>query len=277
MMTIMMGHNRRDVMEQAVLLLVQNTEGPVWVLDNGSQEDLRGLGAPVVRLPENVGNYRAFVEALHFAESENADLVAIFHSDLFVYEAGWDRRVEGHFRADPLLGLAGFAASDKIDQNGGRGLGTRTNYQGRVLWSAKADVHGKRDSGFHVAAQVDGVSMVFRTEVLRAIGNREDFPPHHWYDRLMSCQVLEAGFRVAYVGVEVDHPGGTTTMFEQSYHDLAKAWCQRRGVSDQEQPGNWDLAVYREGERQFLREYRDEKHFIPLEVASDWSVRHYDR
>lgn len=91
---------------------------------------------------------------------------------------------------------------------------------------------------------------------------------------MMSCQVLEAGQRVGFLGIECDHPGGTTTMFEQTYHDLCRRWCEEHGVSDAEQPGNWDLAVYRAGERVFLSEYRDQKHFIPLHVEQDWSVHH---
>lgn len=179
MIVLVMAHNRRDVLADALASVLAATErAPIWVLDNGSQQDMRGLGVPIVKLLDNIGNYRGFVEALHFAEAMNQEIVAVLHSDFYIWERGWDRRVEEAFSGDPLLGLVGFAASHQVDGSGGRGLGTVTNYQGRApRWSSKAEVHGRRFTGFMAAAQVDGCSMVFRTETLRSIGLRSDFPP----------------------------------------------------------------------------------------------------
>ena len=114
--------------------------------------------------------------------------------------------------------------------------------------------------------------MIFRRATLQEIGFRSAFPPHHFYDRFMSCQVLERGWRIAVHGIACDHLGGQTAVCEPAYHALANQWAKGRGVSTL--GDNADLALYREGERLFLKEWRDEKRFIPLMVGEDWRIMH---
>ena len=153
---------------------------------------------------------------------------------------------------------------------GGRGLGTMLNFQGRGGGSP-AEVHGRRITGLCPAAVLDGCAMIFRRSALREIKFQPDFPPHHFYDRFLSCQMLERGWRLAVQGVACDHLSGQTADHEPSYDALAQRWAAARGLLALE--GNWDLTVYREGERQFLKTWRDEKKFIPLTVGNDWKIR----
>lgn len=266
MITIVTAFNRADILARTIPQVLSVTGSRVVLLDNGSESPIVVDGAPVVshRLPVNVGNYKAFEIGLALAGELGEEIVAFLHSDVFLYDIGWDGRVQGLFDGDPGLGLVGFAASNEVESHGGRGMGTVTNYQGRQECGGAAAVHGRLGTGFEYVAQVDGMAMVFRASALRSVGFRDGFPIHHFYDRLMSCQMLEAGWRVGYLGVACDHLNGRTTMFEQGYYDLARQWCEARGIANK---GNWDLTVYKEAERQFLDEYAVRKKFIPLRVG----------
>lgn len=234
----------------------------------------------LIRLKENIGVYPTFWEGLKHTD---ADVIAYLHTDLIINEKGWDTRLLQAF-GDNKLGLVGFVGSHQLDSNGGRGFGTTSNFQGSIYqlstglikegWKehydwrgSPAEAHGLRNSGYTRAAVVDGCAMVFRRSVLEFIKQRPEFPPHHFYDRLLSAEVREHGFEVAVLGIGCDHISGQTVNQENAYSRLAEAWCVNHGLSmEKENVHNWDSVVYREAERQFLKEYRDIKHLIPLSL-----------
>jgi GT2 family glycosyltransferase len=264
---------KKDVAETRI-----NTEGTYEEVSN----------IQIVRLDHNIGVYPTFWEALKHTD---ADVLAFFHSDLILTEKGWDTRVLAEFEKNPKLGLLGFIGSDEIDASGGRGLGTTSNFQGamtarnlanggRKAWhGSPAEAHGKRNSGYTKAAVVDGCAMIFRREVLEQIEQRPDFPLHHFYDRLLSCEVQEKGYEVGVLGIGCDHISGQTVNQENAYHKAAREWAVNhetpfvynldiisRDNTPTEADVNWDATVYKEAERQWLNEYRDIKHFIPIHV-----------
>lgn len=272
------------VIDEAWKNLSGKHEVKFLILDNGSRsiflktppkrnDEYVPLTFSLVRFPQNIGVYPTFWQAL---EHTNADIVAYFHTDLFVAEPGWDERVIRAFEADPQIGLVGFIGSDEIDGSGGRGLGTSSNFLGGVYavgegneilkeWhGSPAEVHGRRETEYMNAAVVDGCAMIFRRSVLEAIPQRPDFPPHHFYDRLLSTEVLERGFKVGVLGVSFDHISGQTVNQEQSYHTMAEEWATAHGIPKHE--GGWDATLYLEAERQWIAEYRDTKHLIPCKV-----------
>lgn len=277
--------NQFSITRQAIQYLLeareQENDYSIIVLDHGSdvEFEIDAPGVEIYRTDDPVGSYPVFKEALGLTD---ADILAFFHTDTFIYEKGWDKRVMAEFEKDPRLALIGFIGSNEIDSAGGRGLGTTSNFQGRrtlknlVLeqgqrdyeyWSGSpAEVHGKRNNGFAKAAVVDGCSMILRRVALEEIGFREGFPPHHHYDRLISCQLLEKKWNIGVLGIEFDHISGQVANQEQKYHDLAKKWILDHKIRPEAIGVNWDLEVYLEAERQFLREYRDQKHLIPVKV-----------
>ncbi|MGI0130351.1 MAG: glycosyltransferase [Thermoplasmata archaeon] len=278
--------NRADVVKQSIGFLREHTspESIVVVLDNGSQPPLSEVldwrdpeaGFSVMRLPQNVGNYPTFRVGLEFAAQGQVDHIAFLHSDFLMYEHHWDRQVLDQFALFPDLGLIGCVGSNEIDGSGGRGLGTVSNFLG-AHGAHGAEIHGKRAPGLTPAAVIDGCAMIFRTSVLDAIGMRANFPPHHFYDKLMSCQVLEAGYKVGVLGLRCDHLGMRTVGFEQAYHDFAHAWAEAHDLPPYIDDGgnpNWDLTIYLEAERQLLSEYRGQKGLIPCYVDADWTLHH---
>lgn len=276
MIAIVPAHNRFDLLKMQLEALVAASDPArttILVLDNGSRTPIARepwiaeLPVSTWRTPANCGNYPVFeIARRQLVVGPPDTVIAFLHSDLLVWEAGWDARVEGVFAREPRLGLIGFVGSDTIETDGGRGLGTVSNFQGRVGGGA-ALVHGRQDAGLSWAAVVDGCAMIFRRACLNAIGVREGFPPHHFYDRLMSLQALEAGWRVAVLGIACDHLGGQTSVLEPGWDEVAHAWCEAHGIP-QPADGGWDLAVYREAERQLFAEYRDGKGLLPVRVEA---------
>jgi hypothetical protein len=234
----------------------------------------------VVRLSKPIGVYPIFWEALKHAQGE---VICFFHSDLIVCERAWDDRIANAFNMNSNIGLIGFIGSNEIDSNGGRGGGTTSNFQGAEYearnehgvenkWKGSpAQAHGKRSGNLSLGAVIDGCSMIFRRSVLEQIKQRPGFPPHHFYDRLLSCEVRELGYDVGVFGIECDHISGQT-VGSQAYVDFAKMWCLKNLiVSRLPHPGdvnvepNWDMLLYQEAERQWLSEYRN-KGFVPSRV-----------
>lgn len=305
--------NQFEIALQTLDYLIQNLENPhdveFLVLDNGSKELFlpafakefenkrfgnRGVEVRIIRYEQNGGAYPfIFAEGVKHAKSP---IIAFFHSDLFVYQKGWDTNVIAHFEGNSNLGLLGFIGSTQMDNHGGRGLGTHSNMQGKVTarpsggeWRGSyAHIHGKQDAGFVIdGAVVDGCVMIFRKECLEKVGFKDNYPIHHFYDRMLSLQTLEAGYKVGILGIEFDHISGQTVNQEQTYQDSAKAWFKEKlGLDTPEQwaelrkdwvyggdrnnpshgkvPNQYDHATYLEAEFLFLTEYRDSKKIIPV-------------
>ncbi len=247
----------------------KNWTTEIIAIDNGSAKPFKRESIHCVYLKKNIGVYPIFWEALKHTD---ADILAFFHSDLILAEPNWGKRVLEEFAKRPKLGLLGFVGSNEIDNDGGRGHGTTSNFQGnesmrqnadgtKTVWKGSpAGMHGRCSDGYSQAAVVDGCAMIFRKEVLEKIKQRENFPPHHFYDRLLSCETREIGYEIGVLGIACDHISGQTVGANPDY---GKEWCEAHNLSMIE---TWDKTVYLEAERQWLTEYRDVKKLIPCKV-----------
>ena len=295
----------------STLELPEDTE--LIVLDNGSdasftefvkkrwEEGTLPFRLTIHRALANTGNYPLFEKGCEIAKGE---IVAFMHSDVFIYQKGWDTNVRAQFDGHPELGLLGFIGSTELDAHGGRGTGTVSNMQGKTMvymepvvgesveakqWTgSEAHIHGRQDAGMTIdGSVVDGCVMIFRKSVLEQIGFKEDFPPHHFYDRMMSAQVIEAGYKVGILGIEFDHVSGQVANHESKWGETAKSWAKTHlGINEPHEwndlpesvawrrnsmnpsagqtPNGWDHVIYLEAERRFLTEYRDQKRVVPL-------------
>ena len=285
--------NGQEILEESLQLILDNsvTNPEIILIDNGSQNILEyeneKQNIKIIRNEKNIGNYPTFKQGL---ELSSGDIIAYLHSDLFIEERGWDQRVLDSFRDYPKLGLLGFVGSNEIDGLGGRGSGTRSNMQGQLhggFQGSKASDHGIVTFSYNKGAVVDGCSMIFRRESLERIGFRENFPLHHFYDRLMSCQILEAGYEVAILGIAFDHISGVTSNTSSEYQEITNQWFKENynvselseflnipGIKEfmikrygkEDIPHSWDEANYWLAEKMFLEEYRDKKHLIPIKI-----------
>ncbi len=243
------------------------------ILDNGSDSPIQEQdfpGAKIVRNEKNIGVYPTFKQGMEVAQG---DIVAFFHSDIVVWEKGWNNRVIDVFSMDDSIGLVGFIGSNEIDYNGGRGSGTASNFQGREIsnglktWAGSSwDKHGRHLMGYMKGAVVDGCVMIISKEAWSKIKYRENFPPHHFYDRLISTQILENLFSVGILGIEFDHISGQTVNQEKGYQIMAYDWLDSKGLTDNDFQDNYnyDQDIYLLAEEEWLTEYRDKKHIVPL-------------
>jgi GT2 family glycosyltransferase len=291
------------VFEQLIKVTSITPEIEFLLIDDGSTEEPH-LTVPtkfanpnlirVVRNEKTKGVYPSFKQGF---EETTGEIVAFMHSDMVIWEEGWDKRVIAEFDSQPKLGMIGFIGSNEIDAWGGRGLGTASNFMGRTLrsvlqigapsWTGSpAEPHGRRIRGFEKAAVVDGCTMIIRRRAWQEIEYREDQPPHHFYDRLIACQLLEKGWQIGVLGIECDHFSGQTANQEPAYAEMCREWAKENlGIDSFEEyrnysrwfdsvanpskgkiPHNWDSVIYQEAERMFLEEYRDLKKLVPLIV-----------
>ena len=146
-----------------------------------------------------------------------------------------------------------------------------SNFQGKEGGSP-AECHGARITDLRAAFVVDGCAMVFRREALsQALEVAGDFPPHHFYDRLLSLVMYELGWRTAVLGIACDHLSGQTANTQGGWVDTAMDWCRQQGLPAD---GDWDHAVYLAAERSFLRRL----HAIMgayrlIRVSADFTIR----
>lgn len=252
------------------------------ILDNGSDIPIQEqdfLGAKIVRNEKNIGVYPTFKQGFEVA---TGDVVAFLHSDVVIWQYGWNNIVLDTFNTYNNFGLCGFIGSNEIDDRGGRGGGTASNFQGREItdrlktWTGSDWTHhGKHLTDYMKGAVVDGCVMILSRKAWNRIGYRKDFPPHHFYDRLISTQILEAGYSIGVLGIEFDHISGQTVNQEKGYQKMAWEWLKKnQPIQDYEMTRtfgdfdsrNYDEALYKRAEYMWLKEYRDEKHIVPLSI-----------
>jgi len=286
-----------ELLKTAIRHIVDNRariDTEIVVLDGNKEEGLDkelGKDVRVVRI-ENQGVYPTFQIGMN---NTSAPIVAFFHSDLIIDSNGFDERIIREFETRTKLGLLGFVGSNELDASGGRGLGTVSNFQGKryyaefttctevgcfdgvndghqhpkLVWvGSPAEAHGKRTTGSVNAAVIDGCAMVVRRKAWNEIGTIKDFPPHHFYDRLISCQMLEQGWDIEVLGIACDHISGQTVNKEPAYNTLAEEWSKKNLTPDK-WVGNpphyaWDETVYQEAERRFKSLYGD---MLPTKIV----------
>lgn len=249
----------------------------IVLVDNGSEkpyhlEIVNDLDL-YIRYGKNIGGNAVFHRWMedNWFGNDLPEYMAFFHADLMIHEQHWDHRVIEAFESDDKLNLIGFAGSNEIDQLGGRGAGTMLNYRGAFFrgigHASPAEAHGRRMTGLEPAAVLDHMSMIFRrTELEKLTPQEGNFAPFHFYDRLLSCEVLERGGHIAVMGIDCDHfSGGTGPGADK----LMIKWLEDNDV--QYDPNRPDLAMYVESERRFKDKYI-RNGFAPLRVLPDYSI-----
>lgn len=258
------------------IMVVDNGSDPEYNIPPGTDESPEVL----LRYDTNIGGnavfHRWMVDDWFSAAGDTADLpefIAFFHCDLMIHEKGWDQRVVDAFDADPDLHLIGFAGSNEIDELGGRGGGTMLNYRGAFFegigQASPAEAHGRKITGLEPAAVLDHMSMIFRRTELEQLTPQEGhFAPFHFYDRILSCEVLERGGHIAVLGIDCDHFSGGTRGGAGKADELMCKWLDQMGITYMDRP---DLAMYMASEFLFKHKYMDNG-FAPLKVLPDYSI-----
>ncbi len=256
----------------------------IIIIDNGGDfvlEMPEQTGAPFtveVITPEQ-GNLGVYPVYKYGMDRTSTDIVLFMHNDLVIDEDNFDIYVRYLFATKQNLGLLGFLGSDEVAPNGGKGYGTTSNYEAKTytfkdktFTGTDALIYGTRYDGYTNAMILDGLAMGFRRTAWEKIGFREDFPPNHYHDRLVPLQIIEAGYKVGILGIACDHMDGQTRRGEKKYASIVQGWCEANGVPpyiDENGNTSWEYAIHLAAQQKLLKEWRDEKHFIPR-IARQW-------
>lgn len=235
-----MGYaNRPDLTERSIQVLLQNArQVNLLLINNGCNEPVRILGElndgqmtypslkrfVALHLEENVGCLPMLRDALNVVDDD--DLLVFMHNDVLIWGEHWDDVFRKAFEDVEGLGLAGLFGAPGVALDGGR-MFARSRMEGRE-WGTEGELHGAIMEVNEVspAAVLDSLCMVFDVKVLKEVGIPDEWPPHHWFDRLFCLRFVDHGYKVAVVGIPFDHYGGGSS--GNTMDTFAIKWCKER-------------------------------------------------
>ena len=239
------------------------------IVDNGStdpvEQYVRNYIKPkklnYIRFEENQGLMET--NKLAYEECET-DLLMLLHTDCFIFEKDWDKRIRGYFDEIPKLGMAGFFGAQGCMPNGGRIQDVEVHGQMSGLSNMlEAEIHGIRlKTPWRSCAIYDSFAMVMSMDMLKA-GNGFDmrYELHHLgTDRDISLESLKRGFKNIVVDVPCHHIGGLT-----GESDIYQKWLEARTGSKFE-----DGKIHNSNTELFARKWAE---VLPLYVQDDFSFR----
>lgn len=285
-----------------------NSKTRAVVIDNASNQEyfkndftdgFNGRTVDLIGNTENLGFYQPLKQLYDLYKNEQ--YIGIMHNDLILHTSGWDDILLKKFEEDPELGLIGLCGSREVDERGGRGGQTVCNFLGLDVqvgdnvWKGQAPGAGRRlpVGGHEPAIVLDSLFMLFRRDVIphlvAAAEKWEDITLAHFYDRIWPIRTIEAGYHVITAGIDCDHIGGMTTTANERYRDDCIKFLDDRDIKWRveegdavPQPfdakntasGNPETQMYLTAESRFLKEYRDEKHWLPAMIREGYHVTH---
>jgi len=261
-------------------------------------KEINGYKVGLISNKENIGYYQPLKQL--FDQYPDEEFIGLMHNDLMLYEQGWDRRMLQAFEQDPQLGLIGLCGSREVDERGGRGGHTVCNFMGREVqvgaqtWKGQDPSAGKRIEGIEPAIVLDSLFMLFRRNVIphlvREDEKWEDITLAHFYDRIWPIRTIEAGYHVITMGSDNDHIGGMTTTGNERYRNDCIKFLDDRGIAWRDNGstdiaaealdernipcGNPETQMYLIAEHRYLKEYRDQKHWLPAIIREGYNVTH---
>jgi Glycosyltransferase like family len=163
----------------------------------------------------------------------NSPIIASLHSDVEIFEKGWDARVLSEFN-DPQVGIVGFGGALQHAEEDIYKIPYSLNQLRRIGYMSNtndAETHGLRFEGACDVAVLDGFCLVIRRELLTRCGGWPvESLPFHCYDYWACIAAHKLGYKVRLVGVKCQHHGGTTST-TPAYQE----WSQRvLGKTDQQ-------------------------------------------
>jgi hypothetical protein len=160
-------------------------------------------------------------------EHTTAPIIAFLHSDLEIFEQGWDRRVLREFD-DPSVGVVGFGGALQLGEDSIYKIPYELHQLRRIGYMSNtndAETHGQRFEGACDVATLDGFAMIVRRKLLDRWMHMQKYSgsliahgwpvkslPFHNYDNALCIEAAKQRYRVRLVGIRCHHHGGQTTV-----------------------------------------------------------------
>ncbi len=224
------------------------------IVDNGSKRFVRewllGLSGDdfVIKNDNNVGLPKAMNQARKIS---TADYILFTHTDVEMFEQGWDAKIKKILTDLGSVGVAGFF--------GAKGLGThdiyKTEYYMQQLIRTRTiagtrcrldpRVHGhyQFDGEIESCAVLDGFALIVRKDLLFW-----DKSPHHNYDNDICLESINKGFQNIVINMDVMHYGGRTDVNEDWASEFGKSKAEIHAQShiplyEKWKPGNNNICL----------------------------------
>lgn len=267
-------NNLRFAMPMLGCLKYNTSPDTEWlIIDNGStdpvqdyvQKYIKPKKLNFIRFEENIGLMETNKLAYETCLESGSDLLMLLHTDCYIFEKDWDKRVAGYFESIPKLGIAGFFGAQGCLTDGGRLQDVEYNGQMSGMSNMlEAEIHGMRmKQDWRSCAIFDSFAMVLSMDMLRA-GNGFDmrYKWSHYYDRDTSLESLRRGYKNIVVNVPCHHIGGLT-----GESTLYQSWLEKNTGNKFE-----DGKVHNSNKDLFMKKW-EELNALPLYVNDDFSYR----
>jgi hypothetical protein len=205
------------------------------------------------------GDNLGVIKSMQLAyENSDHDILAYLHNDLYIYEKGWDRRVEEIVRLESKVGLVGFFGAQGVHSNSGR----------FIVFSnmLEAEIHGGRMvEGYMEVAVLDGMAMFATREMLDVRGGVDtSFVVHHFYDLDLSLESVDRGYRNFIIATPIHHQSGLT-----ANRPLFNDWANRvmQPTSDKDDPPRGQDVMYQMNLQRWKTKWA---HKLPWRVGEEW-------
>jgi len=255
-------------------LVIMDGKGDFEIKDGDLKND-KVVNIKIIRDKES---YPAFK---FWMEQTTGDIMLFMHNDVIISDHGFDSTLRYVFYKYPKIGVVGFLGSDEIDEKGSRLWGATSNWLGNTYefngktWKGfgASNVSRQQWDGLSASVVIDGCAMAMRRSGWIPLKEKLMPVPYYDYDRIVCLRYQEMGWRVATLGLAMDHISNMTGANELKWHENVKNFGQNmkiETISDTTGKTNWDLSLHAASKRLFLKEWRDEKKMIPKRV--DWKV-----
>jgi GT2 family glycosyltransferase len=237
--------NQQESTQRALESFKQNQDDQAnryIIVDNGSKQFVRdwliGLTGSdaVIRNDYNAGLPKAMNQARSIS---TADYILFTHTDVEMFEKGWDTKIKKILEGLGSVGVAGFF--------GARGLGAQeiyhVPYQMNQLarWGTMAGNRCRLDPSIHRHRQfseefercavLDGFGLIVRKGL--KFWNKS---VHHNYDNDICLESLDAGWQNIVINMDIMHHGGRT--------DVNEDWATPFGKSKAEIHAESHIPLY---------------------------------
>lgn len=189
-------------------------------------------------------------------QKSDAAIIGYLHSDLYIHEYDWDRRVLAEF-TKPDVAVVGFVGATRL----GHQDIYKTPYDYRQLargdvWSNLTDwsSHGRQETGSRRVAVIDSCAVFVRRDFLNRVGGWPvgRYPnSSHCSDLWICCVAHRLDLHVRMVGVSCSHRSGGKGA-------SGAAWLDARGG---------DTALHRQAHELIYEDFRD---VLPIRVEEPW-------